>query len=83
MDFMDLDIIYTHNAYIYNIIYIIYNIYIIYIYLFIYLCIYIFMYIHSICISSLLSSFCGLMRFFMDLLNGGVSENVEDPIEIH
>ena len=41
------------------------------------------MYIHSICISSLLSSFCGLMRFFMDLLNGGVSENVEDPIEIH
>ena len=67
MDFMDLDIS-THNAYIYII--------------YIYLCIF-FIYIHSISISNLLSFSCGLMRFFMDLLNGGVSENVWDPIEIH
>ena len=70
MDFMDLDIS-THNAYIYII------------YIYIYLFMYFFIYIHSISISNLLSFSCGLMRFFMDLLNGGVSENVWDPIEIH
>ena len=47
MDFMDLDIIYTHNAYIYNIIYIIYNIYIYNIYLFVYLFMYLYIYVYT------------------------------------